>query len=87
MNLLRTKIIVIILVATLVSLSLSCGDTCGKVDETNYSDDWRYKLTKIEFEGHEYIVLKGGATEGNGLAICHSENCKYCKQLKTNVNQ
>lgn len=28
----------------------------------------------IEFEGHEYIWF----SYGQGVAICHKENCKFC---------
>jgi len=37
-----------------------------------------YEMRIIEHEGHEYIILVGGASWGNGLAICHSESC-LCK--------
>lgn len=41
----------------------------------------RYEMRIVKHEEHEYIILIGGASWGNGLAICHSESCQ-CKNIK-----
>lgn len=35
------------------------------------SDRWMYRISKVEFEGHTYIVL-----EDHGTAILHDPDCK-----------
>lgn len=37
---------------------------------------WMYRISKVEFEGHTYIVL-----EDNGSCLLHDPDCK-CQNLK-----
>lgn len=39
-------------------------------------DKWMYRISKVEFEGHTYIVL-----EDNGSCLLHDPDCK-CQNPK-----
>jgi len=75
-----------LLVAVLFTNGGCCGNSQtelhGKINSKSinkssiYRDD--YEMRIVEHEGHEYIILVGGASLGNGLSICHSESCP-CK--------
>ena len=51
---------------TLIYQDVRCPDT----------DQWMYRVSKVEFEGHTYIVL-----EDTGSCLLHGPDCK-CQNLK-----
>ena len=40
------------------------------------TNKWMYRMSKVEFEGHTYIIV-----EDSGTAMLHDPDCK-CNQLK-----
>lgn len=47
--------------STLIYQEIRCPDT----------DQWMYRVSKVEFEGHTYIVL-----EDHGSCLLHDPDCK-----------
>lgn len=52
--------------STLIYQEVRCPDT----------DQWMYRVSKVEFEGHTYIVL-----EDHGSCLLHDPDCK-CQNPK-----
>lgn len=83
----KAKYFLYALLVAVLFTSCECGgnlkeETQNKINSKSinkssmHRDD--YEMRIIKHEGHEYIILVGGSSWGNGLAICHSESCP-CK--------
>ncbi|MCH5167857.1 MAG: hypothetical protein J1F35_08265 [Erysipelotrichales bacterium] len=52
-------------------VTYSCGYDTQENSQKSESNDLEYKVSKVEFEGHTYLVW----SRRQRWTICHDENC------------
>ena len=72
------KKLTFILMTTLCLTFTACNDTGNRNNEIKGN---AYRIYKVKFDNHDYLVARTTAGFSYGISIIHSESCE-CKKNK-----